>query len=63
MLTVEHNWGPDRAAIRDLLARNGFVWVAELVCDDVYVHESVYNRNPPRRSRALRRGNSQRLPG
>jgi hypothetical protein len=63
MLTVEHNWGPDRAAIRDLLARNGFVWVAELVCDDVYVHGSVYNRNPPRRSRALRRGNSQRLPG
>lgn len=63
MLTVEHNWGPARASIRDLLVSNGFVWAAELVCDDVYVHRSVMHGRPPRRSQALRRGNRQRLPG
>ncbi len=55
MLTVEHNWGADRAAIRELLVGQGFVWVAQLVCDDVYVHNSVACHRLARRSRALRR--------
>lgn len=55
MLTVEHNWSADRAAIHDLLVRQGFVWTDQLVCDDVYLHQSVANHGFARRSRALRR--------
>ncbi|WP_204286674.1 FkbM family methyltransferase [Microbispora amethystogenes] len=53
MLTVEHNWGPDRRPVHDLLARHGFVRVAELGCDDVYAHRSVVSRGGAWRSQAL----------
>jgi FkbM family methyltransferase len=55
MITVEHNWGVNRVAIRELLRRQGLVWVAQLACDDVYVHRSVMDLRAARRSRALRR--------
>ncbi|WP_182882673.1 FkbM family methyltransferase [Microbispora sp. H10949] len=45
MLTVEHNWGPQRRPIHELLARHGYLRVAELGCDDVYAHRSVVSRS------------------
>ncbi|MFG3266402.1 FkbM family methyltransferase [Streptomyces bobili] len=37
VLTVEHNWLPERELIRNLLENRGFNWVREIGCDDCYV--------------------------
>jgi FkbM family methyltransferase len=37
VITVEHNWLPMRAEIRDFLQSHGYQYVKELRCDDCYV--------------------------
>jgi hypothetical protein len=54
VLTVEHNWLPVRNEIKDFLEGYGYKRVAELGCDDGYVHPALSSL-PSWRSRAWSR--------
>jgi FkbM family methyltransferase len=42
MIHIEHNWQPYRVEIRDILEKNGYFYLTENKCDDIYV--SVPNK-------------------
>jgi hypothetical protein len=55
VLTVEHNWGSARGAIRGFLESRGYVLAAELGVDDCYVNPELVHRRASR-SHVWRRG-------
>jgi len=63
VLTVEHNWLPLRAQIREFLESRGYVLIKALGCDDCYVRTQdvkdvvKYVNVPAWRSTAWRRAN------
>ncbi|MEN2786957.1 FkbM family methyltransferase [Sphingomonas qilianensis] len=42
ILTIEHNWLPQRKEIREFLAGAGYRFITPLGCDDCYVREKDY---------------------
>jgi len=39
MIHIEHNWQPYRVEIRDNLEKNGYLYLIENKCDDIYVSQ------------------------
>ena len=41
MIHIEHNWQKYRSQIREILERNGYLFIRENKCDDIYVLGSL----------------------